>query len=395
MAKVESDQGSGERKNKTKGVRGGNGYEGQQQGVSSVVGSQHQGKPERNQPKTQMQYERRQNKLPPRLAKQREQNRMAQKGFASKGGAGLGGVTSAWGTLDDAPIGAQAAAGVWGAADLSSSDPSGADISAGSGSLLDHLGELHLKQGMADPRENVDLPVNTTLIFENTNLKGGRPSPPAAALGGPSQVNNIHMPIGMAVKPEKRDNGIAATPSSASAPASDLKLNFGGFEGGTFEPNMVAVAAANVATAGGTTPVDLAAATAATGSTANRGLTNLPPSSSEDLSLTQQDLDLKIASVKKVWDSRPEATPSVTTATRSPFVPSRFQSSETSIDPKASSEASSAGPTGGSAPIQVSSGSAARSTTFGGSSLLKKYLNVIPNLNFLVKIRTRKKKKKP
>jgi len=304
-------------------------------GMMGAASPHMQGKHDRGQGKQQNQYERRQNKLPPRLAKQREQNRMAQKGlgFGNRAVGEFGGVGggSAWGNLDDAPVPAPGAAGVWGTTDLAA-DPGVNDPGA---NLLDRLGDLRMKQG-GDARENNDLPVNTTLIFENTNLKTSRPS----VASGTVPPADLHLPIGFAAKQERKED--AAPP--------DLKLDFG-----TFDADAVAAAAA--------------VASAANAAVSSADMTGQPvanPSNGgmpDDINLNQAALDLKIASVKKVWDIRPDATPGGAGAGGSPFVPPRFQSEAGVAIASEAGPGPSSGPTVGMS--QPSPGAGGSGTSFG------------------------------
>ena len=223
------------------------------------------------------QFERRANKLPPRLAKQREQNRMAQK-TGVMGGQMPAGNNSGWGQGPADMMDKQGSYNNWNKGDNYTTE----DLS----NMLDQLGTgpqehnvqhialehqqqmMKAEQGMGNDQGNH--PVQT-IIFENTNFKGGRGDKSGPAPGGPQgygkhdmQVKDqqgIHIGSGLAFgKPED---------------SADLKLDFS-----NFETEM--------------SPVD-------------DKITGSPKTGPNLVSSGHpaDDLNMKIASVKKVWETLP------------------------------------------------------------------------------------------
>ncbi len=174
-------------------------------------------------------YERRQSKLPPRLAKQREQNR-------NKGRAG----DSTWNNN-----------GWEEGSENATSLTSGGGGPAGEG-LLDELKHLQLK-GSESQQE--DPPVHT-IIFENTNFKGGRKQAGSDKLyKNDFKTDALQLPLGFAAKPEDA--------------AADLKLDF------NFEADV----------------------------TEDKIDSSKPAAAAAALHPSTEDLNQKIASVKKVWET--------------------------------------------------------------------------------------------
>ncbi len=235
-------------------------------------------------------YERRQNKLPPRLAKQREQNRLAQKtrdGWpANSGGPGaIGSETSGhgWRAPNDMPGGHQQQ------------------------DQMDHLSEMlgkmdkDLQQANAGGRQtggggesqDQDLPLHT-IIFENTNFKGGAGAAAGAGSGNRAAMPGLANPNGGAVsdklfksdfKMEGGGPGAAGMPMnivgfSKPEDSADLKLDFNFGESDIGVPPVAVVGAED--------KMD--------GGVAIKSLSGHP---------STEDLNLKIASVKKVWETRP------------------------------------------------------------------------------------------
>ena len=131
-------------------------------------------------------YDRRQNKLPPRLAKQREANRTTGRGF--KDGWTSGAIV---GGIDDSDYSGQ-----------------GVDKLATMLSQLEDFNERRaVKNDKSESQEN-ELPVQT-IIFENTNFKGGR-----SADYNDYKAEGLSMPSGFN-RPED---------------CADLKLDFPAFE---------------------------------------------------------------------------------------------------------------------------------------------------------------------
>ena len=239
---------------------------------------------ERGMGQQKQSYERRQNKLPPRLAKQREQNRLAQKSRGdgwSSGGVGES-ATGAEACLDS---GWRGGGGMQPQTQQHHLD----NLT----DMLDKMDkELQQSQSRADESQEPDLPVQT-IIFENTNLKGAAS---ASSGGGRSAVSSgLVGGVGTAAMGTRTDKlfknefkvdggtgglqmpiGFASTKPEDSA---DLKLDF------SFgEPDI------------GVTGVGVVEDKLEGGAGGIKSLSGHP---------STEDLNLKIASVKKVWETRP------------------------------------------------------------------------------------------
>ena len=196
----------------------------------------------------QIAYEQRQNKLPPRLAKQKEQNRMKYTG------------RDGW-ALDSNPSGYQ-----WDALTAEQSMEYGGERSAFRGneapmstpSVVEGL--QHLQEHNNLNESHVAGPVQT-IIFENTNFKGADKM--FKAIDGTLKDAALQMSLGFG--PNKPED------------SADLKLEF------TFEPT------------------DMSQHHDDSNKVMNRHPGSIPA--------TADDLNLKIASVKKVWETESSMSP--------------------------------------------------------------------------------------